>query len=53
MLAKASLSASNDGREECSDGGGVRPLARLTGGIVRMSSTDVALYAQTMTKWVI
>jgi hypothetical protein len=27
-------------------------LACLTGGIVRMSPTDVALYAQTMTKWV-
>ena len=47
MFSMASRSASNDGREGCSEGAGVRPLTRLTGSTVRMSRTEVALYSRT------
>ena len=37
----------NDGREGCSDGAGVHPLARLIGRNVRMTLMEVTLYSRT------
>jgi hypothetical protein len=47
MLATALRSTSNAGREGCSDGAGVRPLALLTGSTVRIISTEVTLLIRT------